>query len=228
MLLRIPGLLSPDQVAHCRESLTGAAWADGRATAGAQSGLAKHNLQVPEDAPQAKALGELILAALAANPAFMSAALPLKVFPPLFNRYGAGMGFADHIDNAVRVSAATGARYRTDLSCTVFLSGPDEYDGGELVIEAGGLTPARVKLSAGDAILYPATTVHRVDPIVRGERWAAFFWVQSMVRSDEQRALLCKMDTAIADARAALSDDHPSVIALTGAYHNLIRMWAEV
>ena len=228
MLLRIPGLLSPDQVAHCRESLTGAAWADGRATAGAQSGLAKHNLQVPEDAPQAKALGELILAALAANPAFMSAALPLKVFPPLFNRYGAGMGFADHIDNAVRVSAATGARYRTDLSCTVFLSGPDEYDGGELVIEAGGLTPARVKLSAGDAILYPATTVHRVEPVVRGERWAAFFWVQSMVADGGRRALLHELDRAIAAARTDLGDAHAAAVSLVGVYHNLVRMWAEV
>src|SRR5581483_1371503 len=173
-------------------------------TAGLQSSLAKHNLQLAEDAPEAKPLGELILAALAANAAFMSAALPLKVFPPLFNRYGAGMAFGDHIDNAVRASSVTGARYRTDLSCTVSLSGPDEYDGGELVIEAGGLDPARIKLPAGDAILYPATTVHRVEPVVRGERWAAFFWVQSMVADGGRRALLHELDRAIAAARADL------------------------
>ena len=228
MLLRMPGLLSPDQVAHCRETLASADWADGRATAGAQSGLAKHNLQLPEDEPQAKALGELIVGALAANPAFMSAALPLKVFPPLFNRYGAGMGFGDHIDNAVRVSPATGARYRTDLSCTVFLASPDEYDGGELVVEGGGLTPARIKLPAGDAILYPATTVHRVEPVVRGERWAAFFWVQSMVADAGRRTLLHELDRAIAAARADLGDGHAAAVSLVGVYHNLVRMWCEV
>ena len=206
VLLRLPRLLTSDQVAHCREALAGAAWVDGRETAGAQSGLAKHNLQLPEDAPEAKALGDLILAALAANAAFMSAALPLKVFPPLFNRYGAGMGFGDHIDNAVRASPVTGARYRTDLSCTVFLSEPDEYDGGELVIE-GGLAPARIKLPAGDAILYPATSVHRVEPVTRGERLAAFFWVQSMVADGARRALLHDLDRAIAAARADLGDD---------------------
>jgi PKHD-type hydroxylase len=228
MLLRIPGLLTPDQVAQCREALAGAAWGDGRMTAGAQSSLAKHNLQLPEDAPEPKALGELILAALAANAAFMSAALPLKVFPPLFNRYGPGMAFGDHVDNAVRASPVTGARYRTDLSCTVFLSSPEEYDGGELVIEAGALTPARIKLPAGDAILYPATTVHRVDPIVRGERWAAFFWVQSMVADGGRRTLLHELDRAIAAARADLGDTHAAAVSLVGVYHNLVRMWAEV
>lgn len=228
MLLRLPGLLNADQVAHCREVLAGAAWADGRATAGAQSSLAKHNLQLPEGAPEAGALGELILAALAANAAFMSAALPLKVFPPLFNRYGAGMGFADHIDNAVRVSSVTGARHRTDLSCTVFLSEPDEYDGGELVIEGGGLAAARVKLPAGDAILYPATTVHRVEPVTGGERWAAFFWVQSMVADGGRRTLLHELDRAIAAARADLGDTHAAAVSLVGVYHNLVRMWCEV
>ena len=228
MLLRLPGLLTPDQVARCRKSLAAAAWTDGRATAGAQSGLAKHNQQLPDDAPEAKALGELILAALAANAAFMSAALPLKVFPPLFNRYGPGMGFGDHIDNAVRASPVTGARYRTDLSCTVFMSGPDDYDGGELVIEGGGLTPARVKLPAGDAILYPATTVHRVEPVMRGERWAAVFWVQSMVADGGRRALLHDLDRAIAAARADLGDAHAAAVSLVGVYHNLVRMWCEV
>ena len=227
MLLRLPRLLTPDQVAHCRETMAGAAWIDGRETAGAQSSRAKHNLQLPEDGPQARALGELILPALAANPAFMSAALPLKVFPPLFNRYGPGMGFADHIDNAVRISPVTGARYRTDLSCTVFLAEPDAYDGGELVIE-GGLSPQRVKLPAGDAILYPATSVHRVEPVTRGERLAAFFWVQSMVADQARRALLHDLDRAIAAARADLGDTHSAAVSLVGAYHNLIRMWAEV
>ena len=157
----------------------------------------------------------------------MSAALPLKVFPPLFNRYGPGMGFGDHIDNAVRISPVTGARYRTDLSCTLFLAEPDEYDGGELVIE-GGLSPERIKLPAGDAILYPATSVHRVEPVTRGERLAAFFWVQSMVADPARRALLHDLDRAIAAARADLGDTHSAAVALVGAYHNLIRMWAEV
>jgi PKHD-type hydroxylase len=227
MLLHIPRLLAPDQVAQCRETLAGAAWTDGRETAGAQSSLAKHNLQLPEDAPEATALGDLVLAALAANPAFMSAALPLKVFPPLFNRYAAGMGFGDHIDNAVRVSPVTGARYRTDLSCTLFLAEPDAYEGGELVIE-GGLAPDRIKLPAGDAILYQATSVHRVEPVTRGERLAAFFWVQSMVADPARRALLHDLDRAIAAARADLGDTHAAAVALVGAYHNLIRMWAEV
>jgi PKHD-type hydroxylase len=228
MLLRIPGLLTPGQVADCRRTLAGAAWADGRVTAGAQSGLAKRNLQLAEDAPEAAALGELILAALAASPVFMSAALPLKVFPPLFNRYGAGMGFGDHVDNAVRVSSATGARYRTDLSCTVFLAGPHEYDGGELVIEGVALAPARVKLAAGDAILYPATSVHRVEPVVRGDRWAAVFWVQSMVADAGRRALLHELDRAVAAARADLGDTHAAAVSLVGVYHNLVRMWCEV
>ena len=227
MLLRIPNLLSAGQVAHCRQALAEAAWADGRVTAGAQSALAKHNLQLAEEAPEAKALGELILGALAANPAFMSAALPLKVFPPLFNRYRPGMGFGDHIDNAVRVSRVTGARYRTDLSCTLFLAESDEYDGGELVIE-GGLEASRVKLRAGDAILYPASTVHRVEPVTRGERLAAFFWVQSMVADGGRRTLLHDLDRAVAAARADLGDGHAAAVALVGVYHNLVRMWAEV
>jgi PKHD-type hydroxylase len=227
VLLRLSRLLAPEQVAHCREALAGGAWADGRETAGAQSRLAKRNLQLPEDAPQAESLGALILDALAANPAFMAAALPLKVFPPLFNRYGLGMGFGDHIDNAVRASPVTGARYRTDLSCTVFLSEPGEYDGGELVIESG-LEPARVKLPAGDAILYPATSVHRVEPVTRGERLAAFFWVQSMVADATRRALLHDLDRAIAAARADLGDAHAAAVSLVGVYHNLVRMWAEV
>jgi PKHD-type hydroxylase len=219
--------LSADQVARCRQTLASADWTDGRVTAGAQSSLAKHNLQLPEDAPEGVALGELILSALAANPAFMSVALPLKVFPPLFNRYGPGMRFGDHIDNAVRVSPATGARYRTDLSCTVFLADPGEYGGGELVFELG-LRPERVKLPPGDAILYPATTVHRVEPVTRGERWASFFWVQSMVADAGRRQLLHELDRAIAAARTDLGDAHAAAVSLVGVYHNLVRMWCEV
>lgn len=171
MILHIPRLLTPDQVRQCDEALNAAAWADGRVTAGDQSSLAKRNLQLAEDAPESKALGELILKALAANALFMSAALPLKVYPPLFNRYAEGMGFGDHIDNAIRTSPVTGARYRTDLSCTLFLSDPDEYEGGELVVDE-----RLVKLPAGDMVLYPAGRVHSVRPVTRGERRASFFW----------------------------------------------------
>ena len=226
MMLRLPGLLSPDQVAHCRDVLGAADWRDGRATAGQQSAAAKRNLQLDETSAEARALGKMVLAALAANTTFMSAALPLNVFPPLFNLYRDGMGFGDHIDNAVRGSAA-GARYRTDLSCTLFHSDPADYDGGELVVE-DGFEPRRVKLPAGDAVLYPATTVHRVEPVTRGARLASFFWVQSMVASGEQRALLFELDRAIAAARADLGDDHAAAVSLVGAYHNLVRMWGQV
>jgi PKHD-type hydroxylase len=225
-MLHIPRLLTPDQVRHCRDILLDADWVDGRVTAGEQSGLAKRNLQLPEDAPQARALGEVVLKALASNAHFMSAALPLKVYPPLFNRYGEGLGFGDHIDNAIRISPVTGARYRTDLSCTLFLSDPADYDGGELVFE-GGVSARAIKLPAGDLILYPASTVHRVEPVTRGERWASFFWVQSMVADPTQRTLLYNLDQAIIGARADLGDEHPSAVALVGVYHNLIRMWAE-
>jgi PKHD-type hydroxylase len=223
MIVRIEGLLTAGEVAHCRQVLEGAAWIDGRSTAGEQSGLAKHNLQLAEGAPQAKALGELILSKLGASAKFMSAALPARVFPPLFNRYGEGMAFGDHIDNAVRYSEASGDSYRTDLSCTLFLSDPSDYDGGELTVDGQG-----IKLGAGDLAVYPATTVHRVEPVTRGERLAAFFWVQSMVRDGGRRGLLHDMDQAIALVRRDLGDAHRAAISLTGAYHNLIRMWAEV
>ena len=225
MLIHIPRVLTPDQVRQCREALAEAAWVDGRVTAGEQSGRAKHNLQLPEDAPEAKVLGEMVLKALAASDRFMSAALPLKVYPPLFNRYGEGMGFGDHIDNAIRISPVTGARYRTDLSCTLFLSDPADYDGGELMFE-DGVAARSIKLPAGDMILYPATTVHRVAPITRGERWASFFWVQSMVGDLGQRDLLHQLDQAVAAARGDLGDDHAAAVALVGVYHNLVRMWA--
>ena len=227
MILHIPQVLVREQVQACRTALEAADWVDGRVTAGEQSGLAKRNLQLAEDAPEARRLGELVLKALGANPLFMSAALPRKVYPPLFNRYRQGMGFGDHIDNAIRVSPVTGARYRTDLSATLFLSDPGEYDGGELTIEDGS-APRRVKLAAGDLALYAATTVHRVEPITRGERLACFFWVESMVGDEVQRALLHRLDRAIASIRTDVGDAHPGAIALTGAYHNLVRMWAQL
>jgi PKHD-type hydroxylase len=227
MMLHIRGVLTPDQVRRCREVLGEGDWVDGRVTAGDQSGLAKHNLQLSENAPEAKALGEAVLKALAGNAQFMSAALPLKVYPPLFNRYSQGMGFGDHIDNAIRISPVTGARYRTDLSCTLFLSDPPDYDGGELLFE-DGVSARPIKLPAGDMILYPATTVHRVSPVTRGERWASFFWVQSMVADGAHRALLHDLDQAVISARGDLGDDHPAAIAMVGVYHNLIRMWSQI
>jgi PKHD-type hydroxylase len=226
-MLQIPGVLSADQVSHCHAVLRQAGWVDGRVTAGEQSRRAKHNLQVPEDAPETKALGELILKSLAAHPRFMSAALPLRVYPPMFNRYAEGMGFGDHIDNAIRGSPITGGRYRTDLSCTLFLTNPDQYDGGDLVIE-DGFSPRRVKLPAGDMLLYPATTVHRVEPVTRGERWASFFWVQSLVESGERRRLLFDLDQATVATRGRLGDEDPAAVSLVGVYHNLLRMWSQV
>ena len=227
MILHVPQVLTGEQVRMCRSLLKPAAWVDGRVTAGGQSGLAKRNLQLPEDSTQARELGDMVLRALANHALFMSAALPLKVYPPLFNRYGEGMAFGDHIDNAIRTSPITGARYRTDLSATLFLSRPDEYDGGELVIDDGS-EPRRIKLPAGDMVLYPATTVHRVEPVRSGERWASFFWVESMVGDEVQRALLYRLDRAIASVRGDVGDTHPGAIALTGAYHNLVRMWADL
>jgi len=225
-MLCIPKVLDAPQVAHCRRVLEDTPWVDGAVTAGQQSAKAKHNLQVPEDAPQARALQDLILDQLGQNPTFISAALPSRVFPPLFNRYEAGMGFGSHIDNAFRVSAERGARYRTDLSCTLFLSDPRDYDGGELVIESPTPRPP-VKLPAGDMILYPASSVHRVTPVTRGARWASFFWVQSMVRSGEQREILHDLDRSVSQVRDALGEEHAAAVSLTGHYHNLLRQWAE-
>ncbi len=226
-MLHIPEVLTRDEVRHCNAVLRQADWVDGRVTAGDQSGGAKRNLQVPEDAAEAAALGEIVGKALARSPRFMSAALPLRVYPPLFNRYAEGMGFGAHIDNAVRISPVTGARYRTDLSCTLFLTDPDQYYGGGLVIE-GGLETHGVKLPAGDMILYPATSVHRVEPVTSGERWASFFWVQSMVADAAQRDVLFDLDQGVIAARRDLGDDHPAAVALVGVYHNLVRMWARL
>jgi len=225
MLIHLEQVLTAEQVAHCRQVLQAQAWVDGRVTAGEQSARAKHNLQVPEDAPAARELGELILSALGRNPRFVAAGLPLRVFPPLFNRYDVGMGFGAHVDNAIRFAGPV--RFRTDLSATLFLTDPAEYDGGELIVEDAYGEHA-IKLAAGDMILYPATSLHRVAPITRGSRWAAFFWAQSMVRSDEQRRLLFDLDNAIQDLSVKVGQGDPAVVSLTGTYNNLLRMWSEV
>jgi PKHD-type hydroxylase len=227
MLIRIEGVLPPDEVKRMRSVLEGTEWVDGRVTAGAQSALAKHNLQVPENALQARPLQETILRALGTNPTFNSAAVPFRVFPPLFNRYDVGMKFDAHVDNAIRFIAGPNIRVRTDLSATLFLTGPEEYDGGELVIQ-DTYGDQKVKLAAGDMVLYPASSLHRVEPVTRGSRWASFFWIQSMVKDDGARALLFQLDQSIIQTRAALGDENPAVLGLTNVYHNLLRRWAEV
>ena len=226
MLLQVPQVLSSEQVAQFRQALDQADWADGRITAGYQSAQAKHNQQLPENSPVAQQLGDVILQALQRSPLFLSAALPLKVFPPLFNRYEGGQSFGSHVDNAIRQVRGTPHRVRTDLSATLFLSAPDEYDGGELVVEdTYGLH--NVKLPAGHLVLYPSTSLHSVRPITRGARVASFFWIQSMVRDDGQRTLLFDLDGAIQRLRGDLPD-HPSGVQLTAVYHNLVRQWAEL
>ena len=225
MLLQVPKVLDADQVAQCRRMLDDADWADGRITAGYQSAQAKHNLQLPEDAPVARELGDMILAALQRSPLFLSAALPLKVFPPLFNRYAGGHAFGNHVDNAIRQVRGTPHRIRTDLSATLFLSAPDEYDGGELVVEDTFGTHA-VKLPAGDMILYPASSLHLVRPVTRGVRTASFFWIQSMVRDDGERTLLYDLDRATQQVHRDLPDS-PAALQLTGIYHNLLRRWGD-
>ena len=227
MLVKCEAVLTKEEVAHCRSVLEGTQWVDGKITAGAQSALAKHNLQVLEDAPQARALGEIVLRALARSQTFNSAAVPFRVFPPLFNRYDIGMKFGAHVDNAIRFIPGPNIRVRTDLSATLFLSDPDDYDGGELVIEDTYGTQS-VKFAAGDMVLYPATSLHRVEEITRGSRWASFFWIQSMVKDDGGRALLYNLDQSIIKTRAALGDKHEAVLRLTAVYHNLLRKWAEV
>jgi PKHD-type hydroxylase len=226
MLICIPEVLSKQQVAYFRETMAAADWEDGRATAGAQSSLVKNNLQLPQDGQTARELGEHILQALADSPPFVSAALPLKIFPPLFNRYGVGHDFGLHVDNAIRGIPGTSVRIRTDLSCTLFLSETEEYDGGELVIE-DRVGRQEVKLAAGDLVLYPSTSLHFVREVTRGERVASFFWLQSMIRDNVARALLFDLDQAIQSLSNRLGAGDPACIRLTGIYHNLIRIWAE-
>jgi PKHD-type hydroxylase len=226
MLLQIPSVLTAAQVREARALLDAAQWVDGRVTAGHQSARAKDNEQVPENHPAARQVGEIIVAALARSPLFHSAALPLHVFPPLFNRYTGGQSFGSHVDNAVRQVAGTTHQLRTDLSATLFLSEPDEYDGGELVIE-DTFGVQSVKLAAGSMILYPASSLHHVRPVTRGARVSSFFWVQSMVRDDGERTLLFDLDLSI-QRLGADYPDHASLLQLTGVYHNLLRRWADL
>ena len=226
MLLQIPDVLSSSQVAHARQVLDAAEWVNGRVTAGHQSALAKDNMQLPENSPAAIELGEAILQALGRNALFISAALPLRVFPPLFNRYRGGQSFGTHVDNAIRQVRDTGQRIRTDLSATLFLAHPDEYEGGELVVEDTYGTQS-VKLPAGHLILYPATSLHHVRPVTAGARLAAFFWIQSMIRDDARRTILFDIDTGIQRINSDLPG-HPAAVPLTGAYHNLLRQWCEL
>ena len=229
MLLHVREVLNADELREARAILTSAAWGDGRVTAGVQSALAKNNEQLPQDGAETKALQRIVLGALNRHALFFSAALPRRVFPPLFNRYGgAANAFGNHVDNAVRfVPGGQGERVRTDVSCTLFLADPDEYDGGELAI-ADTYGAPRIKLPAGDMVLYPGTSVHRVEPVTRGHRIASFFWIESMVRSDEARRLLYEMDSHLMRLRASVGETDPAVIGLTGTYHNLLRMWADV
>lgn len=226
MMLHIPDVLSKAQVAQCRALMDAADWSDGNQTSGYQSALAKHNLQLPEGSPVAQQVGTLIQDALANSALFFSAALPLKVFPPLFNRYEGGQTFGNHVDNAIRYLSGTDFRIRSDLSATLFLTEPDEYDGGELVIE-DTYGQQRVKLPAGHMVLYPATSVHHVTPVTRGARVSSFFWIQSMVRDDGQRTLLFELDNRLRQVSAAVGQEHEAVIGLTGVYHNLLRRWAD-
>ncbi len=230
MLVQIPSLLTPEEVAQCRDLLSKADWVDGKVTAGAQSANAKYNLQVPEDAPTTRALGNLILGKLGKNERFTSASLALRVFPPLFNRYDSGMKFDSHIDNAIRfvpasITGGASIRVRTDMSATLFLTDPADYDGGELVIMDTYGTHS-VKLAAGDMVLYSATSRHHITPITRGSRWASFFWVQSMVRDEAARLSLFELDTAIQGLRKQFGDT-AEIISLTGLYHNLLRRWSD-
>jgi PKHD-type hydroxylase len=227
MLVTVPNVLAPEQVAHARALLGAASWEDGRNTAGIQSALAKRNQQLPAGSALARELGDLILASLAGNALFLSAALPRTIFPPLFNRYRADEGhfFGNHVDNAIRALPDGAGRMRTDLSATLFLADPESYDGGELLIE-DTYGVHSVKLPAGDLILYPSTSLHRVEAVSRGERLASFFWVESMVRDDGQRSLLLDMDVAIRQLAEQVGDDAPAVVSLTGCYHNLLRRWS--
>ena len=223
-MILIPGVLGAEELQKVRARLALAEWADGSATAGHLAAGVKHNSQLPEDGGDARALGEIVLDALGRSSMFIAAALPLKVYPPLFNRYGAGESFGDHIDSAIRIRRGADFRVRSDLSATLFLSDPDDYDGGELLAE--GHLPT--KLPAGDLLLYSAATVHRVAPVTRGTRLASFFWVQSMVRDASARAILLDLDRSVQDLSQIAPPQDPAIVRLTGIYHNLLRRWAEL
>ena len=226
MLIAIPDVLDAAELARIRSLVDQAEWVDGNATSGSQSALAKRNEQLPEGSPAAREAGRIVLDALSRSPLFVAAALPLKVFPPLFNRYAGGQAFGMHVDNAVRIQRGSDFRIRSDLSCTIFLSDPDGYDGGELVVEDPG-GERRVKLGAGSAILYPASSVHRVEAVTRGVRLACFFWLQSMVRGAEERGILFDLDRAVQRVGGELGQGHRAAVELTGVYHNLLRRWAD-
>lgn len=230
MLIQIPDVLTPEQTAQARSILEAAEWVDGRVTAGHQSAKAKDNMQIPEGHPAAQQVGAMILEALGKNPLFLSAALPLRVFPPLFNRYSGGQSFGTHVDNAIRQVPGTPLRIRTDLSATLFFTGPDEYDGGELCVE-DTYGVHRVKLPAGHMVLYPSTSLHHVTPVTRGARLCSFFWLQSMIRDDSRRSLLFDLDLAIQRLGRDLPGNpaaEQTSVQLTGVYHNLLRQWAEM
>ncbi len=226
MMLHVPDVLSSAEVRGLRDALEAADWVDGRETVGAQGAQVKHNRQLPEHSPVSQELGRSVLAALARHPLFFSAALPLRFVPPLFNRYEGGENYGLHIDGSVRTVPGTGVQLRTDLSCTLFLCDPDDYEGGELeVVDTYGTH--EVKLPAGDLILYPSSSLHRVHPVTRGARICSFFWLQSMVRDDQRRGMLFELDQSIQKLRGRLGDTEETV-ALTGHYHNLLRMWSEL
>ncbi|RIA31917.1 PKHD-type hydroxylase [Ectopseudomonas oleovorans] len=225
MLIEIEALLSAAELDEVRRQLLAQPWVDGKVTAGVQSAQVKANRQLDEDNPLARQLGELILRCLSDNALFMSAALPKRIYPPLFNRYGGGEAFGFHVDNAIRGIKGVRERVRTDLSATLFLADPASYDGGELVIR-DTFGEQRVKLPAGHLVLYPGSSLHRVEPVTRGERLASFFWIESLVREDGQRQMLLDMDVAI-QRLTALGADDQSLLELTGVYHNLLRRWSD-
>ncbi|HEX8382061.1 MAG TPA: Fe2+-dependent dioxygenase [Sphingomonas sp.] len=227
MLIAVPDVLTADELTRVRAVVEAGDWADGNATSGAQSALAKRNAQLPEESDAAREAGALVLDALARSALFVAAALPLKVFPPLFNRYTGGQAFGTHVDNAVRIRRGSDFRIRSDLSATLFLSDPQDYDGGELVVE-DLFGEQRVKLPAGHLVLYPASSLHRVEPVTRGARVAGFFWIQSMIRDDGDRRILFELDGAVQAVAADRGQGDSAVVRLTGVYHNLLRRWAEM
>ncbi|MDD2867606.1 Fe2+-dependent dioxygenase [Neomegalonema sp.] len=227
MLVAIPDLLTREETAYVRQTLEATPWIDGRATAGDQAAGVKKNLQVPLESPVGQELGQIVLRALARSPEFTTAALPARILPPMFNRYDEGMAFGAHVDGSIRALPGTGQRLRTDVSSTLFLSDPEDYDGGELVVH-DTYGAHRVKLPAGHLVVYPATSLHSVTPVTRGSRWASFFWTQSMIRDDWRRNMLYDLDRAIMRVRSHMPDQDPAVSGLTSHYHNLLRQWAEV
>lgn len=228
MLLQVPDVLTKEELQHCRAVLEASRWVDGKVTAGDQAAQAKNNLQIPAESEEARLLGEVVLTALGRNPTFNSATLPLRVLPPMFNRYDVGMTFGAHVDNSIRTIPGTGGmRMRADVSTTIFLTEPEDYDGGELVIEDTFGTHA-VKLPAGHMVVYPASSLHKVLPITRGSRWGCFFWTQSMIKDDGLRSMMYDLDVSIMQTRQQLGDENAAVLGLVNHYHNLLRRWAEL